>query len=282
MSDDFDESDPAPSAWPDCEDEQVRVMLLGTHHMANPGNDEVNVDADDVLADERQAELETLTDRLVEFRPDRIAIEWPYDWHDGVRALYDEYRSGERAYDREKQIATEEYFDADVNLDCRNETIQVGFRLADRLDHDRVAAIDEHPPKPDADPFEERDIDSTRKTSVSLPDPETMQRESDERLASSTIAEFLAWVNREDELRENHDLMFDRGIRVADDRFGSPTALTYWYDRNVRMVHHLWRAMEAGDDRLLLLVGSGHVRVLRHLLTETPMFCPVSPLPFLE
>jgi hypothetical protein len=31
-------------------------------------------------------------------------------------------------------------------------------------------------------------------------------------------------------------------------------------------------------DRVVKLVGSGHVHVLRHLLSETPMFCPVSPL----
>ena len=36
--------------------------------------------------------------------------------------------------------------------------------------------------------------------------------------------------------------------------------------------------MDADDERILLVVGSGHGRVLRHLLTEAPMFRPVSPL----
>jgi pheromone shutdown protein TraB len=47
------------------------------------------------------------------------------------------------------------------------------------------------------------------------------------------------------------------------------------------MVHHLWRAIEQGNERILLVVGTGHIRVLRHLLDETPMCCPVSPLPHL-
>ena len=33
---------------------------------------------------------------------------------------------------------------------------------------------------------------------------------------------------------------------------------------------------------MLFLVGSGHIHVLRHLLEEAPMFCPVSPLPYLR
>ena len=89
-------------------------------------------------------------------------------------------------------------------------------------------------------------------------------------------------MNTEDELRDNHDLMFDAGIRAADEQFGSPSTLAFWYDRNIRMAHHLWRAVEPGDERILLVVGSGYVRVLRHLLTEAPMFCPVSPLPYLS
>lgn len=269
-----------PDGWPECDSEQVRVLLLGTYHMANPGNDEVNVEADDVLTPKRQSELAALTDRLAEWNPDRIALERPYDSADAVNSLYRAYRSDDQSYD-EPDADPSNDLPGDVNVDSRSETVQVGFRLANRLGHDRVAAIDERPDEPDADPFEERKIDSTRKTAVGVPDSETIQRETEERLASSTISEFLAWVNRESYLRKGHAVMFDRGVRAADERFGSPVALAHWYDRNIRMVHHLWRAVEEGDERVLLVVGSGHVRALRHLLEEAPMFCPVSPLPYL-
>lgn len=256
-------------------------MLLGTYHMDNPGLDVENVDADDVLADRRQAELRGLVDRLADWNPDGVAVERPHDRADEVNDRYREYRSGDRAYDREEAFPAPHPDRNDPVTECRSEVVQVGFRLADRLGHDRVAAIDEHPAEPDADPFADRDVDSARKTTAPRPDPEEMQREADERLASATIPEYLAWMNTEAKLRENHDLMFDAGIRAADAPFGSPTALAYWYDRNLRMVHHLWRTMAADDDRVLLVVGSGHVRVLRHLLDEAPMFCPASPRPHL-
>jgi hypothetical protein len=252
--------------WPDPRPNQTRVLLLGTYHMAG-GDDTVNVDADDVLADDRQAELRDLVDRLAEWEADRVAVEVSYDEQDGIDEEYAAYRSGERRYEAGR----------------RSEVVQVAYRLADRLDHDRVAAVDEFPPGPDDDPFADRAVDSSRKRDVPLPDPETMRRETDERLAESTAPEYLAWVNTETELRDNHDLMFDTGVRTdPEGLFDSPAMLAYWYDRNLRTVHHTWRTMaDDDDDRVLLVVGSGHVRVLRHLFDEAPMFCPMSPRPYL-
>ncbi|WP_423746344.1 DUF5694 domain-containing protein (plasmid) [Haladaptatus sp. SPP-AMP-3] len=270
-----------PKGWPEPTPEQVQVMVLGTYHMDNPGLDEVNVDADDVLADRRQAELRDLVTRVSEWEPDVVAVERPYDRNESINDRYREYRSGDRTYDREETFPASHSERNELTTECRSEIVQVGFRLADHLDHDGVAAIDEYPDEPDSDPFEDRDIDSGRKTEIELPERDAVQRESDDQLSSSTIPEYLDWINRKEERRFNHDSMFDAGIRAADEPFGSPVALAYWYERNVRMVHHLWRAMDSEDDRILLLVGAGHVRVLRHLLTEAPMFCPVSPLPYL-
>ncbi|WP_123536766.1 DUF5694 domain-containing protein [Halosimplex salinum] len=273
--------DAATGEWPDCRPGQVRVMLLGTYHMDNPGLDEVNLEADDVLAEPRQAELRALVDSLAEWEPDRIAVERPHDRADELNDRYAEYHDGERAYDAEERFPAPHPDRPEPATECRSEVVQVGFRLADRLDHDRVAAVDEHPDPPETDPFADREVDSARKAPVDLPDPQAVEREETERLASSTVPEFLAWLNRGDALETNHDLMFDRGVRATDDSFGSPVALAHWYDRNIRMVHHLWRTMDPDDERVLFLVGSGHVRALRHLLTEAPMFCPVTPLDYL-
>ncbi|WP_233265064.1 DUF5694 domain-containing protein [Halomarina oriensis] len=260
----MDESSYTP--WPEPHPNQTRVMLLGTYHMSNPEQDTVNVEADDVLTAERQRELRELADRLEQWEPHRVAVEMPYDRQDEVDTEYEEYRTGERQYDQEG----------------RNEVVQVGYRQADRLGHEFVAAIDERPPDPEDDPFDDRDVDATRKRDVPLPDVGAMRREVDERLSESTIPEYHAWMNTEDELRANHDLMFDAGVRAdPDDQFGSPVALAFWYDRNLRLVHHCWRTMAEDDDRILLVAGAGHVRVLRHLFDETPMFCPVSPRPYL-
>lgn len=53
----------------------VQVMVLGTFHMDNPGQDLNNVKATDVLTPQRQRELESVARALAKYRPTLIAIE---------------------------------------------------------------------------------------------------------------------------------------------------------------------------------------------------------------
>lgn len=66
---------PAPGFPARCDAGEVQVMLLGTYHMDNPGQDGVRTQVDDVLAPPRQGELAELAARLAEWRPDQVAVE---------------------------------------------------------------------------------------------------------------------------------------------------------------------------------------------------------------
>jgi hypothetical protein len=52
------------------------ILVLGTYHMANPGHDIHNLQADDVLSPKRQQEIAQLIDVLKRFRPTKIARGW--------------------------------------------------------------------------------------------------------------------------------------------------------------------------------------------------------------
>ncbi|WP_439025897.1 DUF5694 domain-containing protein [Haloarchaeobius sp. DT45] len=274
--------------WPVPRPHETEVLLLGTYHMDNPGLDVVNVEADDVLAPDRQRELRALADQLAEWGPDRVAVERPHDRQNEVDSLYDDYRTGVREYGEEASIDPPHPARSDPSTECRSEVVQVGFRLADRLGHECVHAVDcpgQLGTRSDAD---DETVDLGELTQramaeldVPLPDLDVMQRESDEHLHESTIPEHLHWLNHEDRLHQNHDLMFAAAMAGTDRRYLGSELLGAWYERNLRMVENVWRATEDGDDRVLVLVGSGHVHVLRHLFDEMPMFCPVSPLPVL-
>ncbi|WP_232702961.1 DUF5694 domain-containing protein [Halobacterium wangiae] len=277
--------------WPAPRPGQVRVLLLGTYHMDNPGLDEVNVDADDVLGEDRQGELRDLADRLERWKADRVAVERPWDRAADLNDVYQRYRSGAYDYDTEHEFESTHGMRDDAATECRSEVVQIGFRLADRLGHERVAPID-CPAMMGNDAtaeLAERGYEPERKVDVPRLDTDSLQRTRDERLASSTIPDYHRMLNRERELLKNHAGMFGMYVPYGEgENFGGPAALGTWYERNLKMVHNLWRAVDAdaqetGDEeRILLVVGSGHVRVLRHLLDETPQFCPVNPLPSLS
>lgn len=267
MSSSVTDSSPEPEcyeAWSTPSPDQVEVMLVGTYHMANPGLDKHDFEADDVLTPTRQRELRDLVARLERWSPDHVAVEQPYDRQETVDSAYRDYRND--------------------GLEDRNEVVQVGFRLADRLGHDRVHAVDVDMSieVDDEAPWTE-EFDSPEKLDYARPNLDERVREKEERLRNATVREYLRWLNREPQLREVHELMFEDCISWgAGDGFEGARLLAGWYERNLRTVQNLWRIVEDTDERVFLLIGASHVRVLRHLLDEAPMFCPVSPRPYLS
>lgn len=259
--------------------------------MDNPGLDTINIEADDVLTDERQQELSDLTDVLQDWQPDSVAVERPAERQDDLNELYRQYHSGKLSYGEEFEIdPVHPDRDSPVS-DCRSEVIQVGFRLADRLDHERVYPVD-YPMTLAADFDEEERADladpaqmqkrARSVTDVELVDPQRKQQEIERHLTESTITEHLCFLNRKEQLRFNHELLFAGSLAGAEQRYDGSRMLSAWYERNIRIVENLWRATTDETDRVLLLIGSGHVNVLEHLLSEAPMFRPRSALTKLD
>lgn len=115
---------------------------------------------------------------------------------------------------------------------------------------------------------------------VELPDMEAGLQAEQEHLDNSTLFEHLHWINHEYALHDNHDLMFAAalaGVEESDADLGVGF-LAGWYARNIQTVANIWHGIDEETDRVVKIVGSGHVDVLRHLLNEAPMFYPVSPL----
>src|SRR2546430_15130549 len=54
---------------------RAEVLVLGVYHMSNPGHDIFNMQADDVLAPKRQAEIAQVMAVLKRFQPTKIAVE---------------------------------------------------------------------------------------------------------------------------------------------------------------------------------------------------------------
>src|SRR5438132_249999 len=88
---------------------RAEVLVLGVYHMANPGHDIFNMQADDVLAPKRQAEVAQVIAALEKFHPTKIAVEADV-YSDGTPKRYADYLAGKHEL-------------------TRNEIEQIGFRL---------------------------------------------------------------------------------------------------------------------------------------------------------
>nr|WP_240451172.1 DUF5694 domain-containing protein [Wenzhouxiangella sp. XN201] len=233
----------------------VEVMILGTYHLANPGQDLHNVEVDDVTVPARQEQLEQVAQALATFQPDKIAVE-------AVSGRED------------LSLAAFEDFTPDILKQVRNEREQIGYRLAHRLGHEAVYGIDEQSDETDYFPFgvvsEFADssgrsdaVESLQQMAAAL--VETMGRMH----AEQTIGHALFWINQPRLIDRGHR-QFYYGLLELADHEQQPGALlnARYYERNARIFAKLTRVAEPGD-RVLVVYGSGHSYWLRHFVEET-------------
>lgn len=254
---------------PSCGDRSATIMILGTYHMDNPGQDAINLRADDVLREKRQREIADLVDGLARFKPTKIAVEAPYR----STAYPDRYR---------KFLAGEH------NLG-RNEVEQVGFRLAKMMGHATVYPIDFpmwmngllpseiEQPKPAATPAA-----AARAAGPERALPPHIAR-TEELMRTGTVTDVLRHLNGEAYVRADHGgymemLLPNDGVAI----YGRADLLTNWYKRNLRMFANINRVAEFPSDRILLIVGSGHLKILSDLARDSPQFCLVEAEPYLK
>ncbi|HJU86154.1 MAG TPA: DUF5694 domain-containing protein, partial [Gemmatimonadota bacterium] len=246
------------------DDERIEVLLLGSYHMANPGADVFNVEADDVLAPGRQREIEEVVERLAAFQPTRVAIESV--WGDTTApARYRAYRAGGHEL-------------------SRGEEEQIGFRLAARMDLPDVDPIDADGDFPFGPVQALAESDSTLARLLAdgfetgQAAVETMAR----WLAEGTIGETLYRMNTPEAIQGAHDPYLRFLLPIVDDA-SAPGAdlLSAWYDRNIRIFANLHRMGLGPDDRVFLLFGAGHIPILRQLVVDSPYFCVEDPLIYL-
>ena len=239
--------------------------MLGTFHMAG-SSDDVQRDANDVLGPARQEQVMELVDHMARARPDKIALEADVKAQHRLNEAYRAYRAGAAL--------------------TRNERQQLGFRLARMLNHDSVYAVD-YPQGIGNDSmgaFYERHPDVRDRTNALLMSAaERLQPPDDDSLlAASRLLEYFRWINSERALiTEGNVAMYARIVAGEGDNYGGADLYTKWFERNIRMVHHVARIVKPGDRRILFIVGAGHIRPLRDVFDLAPQFCPVSPLPYL-
>ncbi|MFW6084847.1 MAG: DUF5694 domain-containing protein, partial [Gemmatimonadota bacterium] len=246
-------------------DHRVEVLLLGSYHMANPEADAFNMEADDVLAPKRQTEIRAVVDRLAEFGPTRVAIEAP--WGDSATIVrWREFAAGEREA-------------------RRSEEEQIGFRLARQVGHDTVYAIDYRLGMdfPALQRAAEQDSGLAAQMARFQPIGEAAVALMADWLAEGSVGHMLYQMNRPDVLAQAHwpyvDLMLPM---VTGDDYVGPEVVAGWYDRNLKIFANLLRITGAGDDRLFVIYGQGHVPILRQLVIDHPDYCVEDPLPYLE
>ena len=257
------------------------IMILGSAHLANPGADVYNVKMDDVLTPKRQGEIAELVRLVKAYQPTKVAFEQDPSDDAELNTNYQGYLKG--TYELK-----------------RDEVNQIGFRLAKQMGHSKVYGVD-YWPWPDRNPFFPEGFDwnlldyrgfakTHNQEHLLLSPPDEGKITQDERGATwiepekyQSIVDMYIRLNEPEGRRADHQAyMRSARVGLGDQYPGANWVSHSWYDRNLKIYVNLTRIAESADDRILLIIGAGHVYLIQQFLEESGDYIVESPLQYLK
>jgi hypothetical protein len=225
-------------------DARPEILVIGTYHMANPGRDIHNMKADDVLSPQRQQEITQLIEVLKRFHPTKIAIEADVG-SERVEREYSDYLAGKYTL-------------------SRDETNQIGYRLAKELGHKAVYAVDEEAEFPWGRVVNYAKANGRGdKLDAISSGWGTMVKEQGDFLRSHSVLETLDYMNSDSRAAKDVASYYATVPYGDPSDYAGPDLLAAWYQRNIRIYSNIVKLVESPNDRILVMYGAGHLGWLR-------------------
>lgn len=230
------------------------ILLLGTYHFMDMGGHLINTENDDILSDKRQKELEQVLDKIIKFNPTKIVVEYLNHRQLEMDELYKEYHCNGIIPD--SQI-----------INDRSEIFQIGFKLAKRMKHEKVYAVDKQIDLPmEALQYaQENDVNIYNQF---MEKANALGREFNNVIKRETIIGILKYLNNPERISNEHsDLyLYTAQIAAGNQYYGAET-LTQWYKRNIYIFSNL-QSLAEDNDRILMVYGAGHLKILSDFISN--------------
>lgn len=243
------------------------LVILGTYHMGTPGNNVVNPKVNDVTTPERQQQIVALVEKLKKFKPTKIVLEIDSEDDAKTQEIYDKYLSGNYQL-------------------TKNETNQIGFRLAKELGHKKVYCVDWsdfwNDPAINYEKFAAKDteLDGFLKGVY-----RNLKKDVDadfEKLSPLSITDQLIFLNQPARIEKAHKVYFDLMRIGRGKEYAGAGYVSWWYRRNLVILDNIIRLTDSVNDRILVIYGEGHNKLLTQFARESDFYNVESPLKYLK
>lgn len=269
----------------------AQIMLLGTFHFQDRGLDQYRPQFGfDVFSERRQCEIAEVVAALAAYAPTKIAVERRAEEQQELDASYEAYLRGTFALPAD-------------------EVYQIGFRLAKRLGHARVYGVNAwgryyEPPVDIEAHVRAHGLERGYLDDLLAPATPQAYAEAhgqmyllsqwsprytaaaayeDRRKTELDLREVLLRANAEEHVLRGHGRYLVDEFKVGGDgEYQGADWVTQWYNRNLRIFANLQRITESPDERILLIIGGGHVPVLWHCVQASPEYELVEVAEFLR
>ncbi|HSN88553.1 MAG TPA: DUF5694 domain-containing protein [Thermoanaerobaculia bacterium] len=226
-------------------------LIIGTFHFEGSASDLMGNSLPDTLSEKRQKEIGEVVDALARFRPTKVAIEYPMG-HAKVQEAFQAYLDGQRELKP-------------------SETEQIAFRLAKKLGHKKIWPVD-HKLDMDFDSLMQavQKYGQQSYFDQAMAGGKAYVGETQRRLDQETVGSALRFMNDPKSLETGHGMyMLMAQVGGAGDAKGAEV-VGGWYQRNLYIFSNLVRLIESPEERVLLVIGAGHAKLLRDYIEESP------------
>jgi Family of unknown function (DUF5694) len=239
------------------------VLLIGTFHFNNPGMDVAKTKSFDIMSEKSQKELNTLSDKIKNYGPSKIFVEWPHNEQSTLDSLYDFYVKDQYLDYVAKKYPSRKFY-------TQNEIIQLAFRTAKKAGHKKVYGIDYQ----DAGDFP---YDSLMKV-AELAQQKALIKEINEvtehfvknknkEFEKLSLTQILINANKISERRSDiggYITQFNRAGGL--DNFVGAYLNSEWYKRNLYMYALMQKYIEEKDTKVMVLLGSSHIAMFKEFI----------------
>jgi hypothetical protein len=239
------------------------ILILGTVHFGGSTADLFSPSVPDILSEKRQRELADVIAALKRYQPTKVAVEVTPAGIGKLNASYQAYLKGEY------QLKGDE-------ID------QLAFRLAKELGHQQLWP---------ADTRMDMDFDAVMAAAAKNGQQPLMGQameagksgvqEINQKRETGTLGALFRWLNSPEMLAASHrPYLYLAQVGSAEDPRGAEV-LAGWYKRNLLIYGNLVRLIESPGERILLLIGQGHAKLLSEYVAESPNLRLADPLQYL-
>lgn len=245
------------------------LLILGSFHFANPQLDSYKPKYTvDIFSEKRQKELRELLNVIKKYGPTKIGVEWKATKQQKLDSLYNAYLEGK------------------FRLKS-NEIYQVAFRLGKELGHKKLYAVDA-PSRNFKSGLTQKEFKAKKNYYAQKAGMEMIKREmnindtyfslyekGDKLKTEMSLVEYFKIMNNPDVVSHNHGHYligeFKMGEAEKGDYFGADNSI-WWYSRNLRIFQNILNMNKAGEDKVFVLMGAGHLSILNFLAKSSVDF----------
>lgn len=225
-----------------------KISILGVFHFAGT-SDFSSVEFESLESEKRQNEIKHIVEKLKEFRPTKIMLEFPSANSEYLDSLYTETLNGNRDF-------------------TINEIDQLGFRLAKELNHNSVYSIDYKLDLPFGELEEFAEKHEKERYEKMIASIKAQDEKESDFLTNNSMLDYLIYRNSDEEDIRNKDQYLNKTAKfVGDSSYVGAKFVSKWWERNIYMMTNIDRWITS-DDRILVIVGAAHRAVLKNFYKE--------------